>query len=35
MEYFLGELDREEYREYFMFERVLEFLTRNAQVTEY
>lgn len=31
----LGELDREEYREYFMFERVLEFLTQNAQITEY
>lgn len=35
VEDFLGELDREEYREYFMFERVLEFLTQNAQVTEY
>jgi len=35
VEDFLGELDREEYREYFMFEKVLEFLTRNAQVTEY
>lgn len=34
VEAFLGELDREEYREYFMFERVLEFLTQNAQVTE-
>lgn len=35
VESFLGELDREEYREYFMFERVLEFLTQNAQITEY
>lgn len=34
VEDFLGELDREEYREYFMFERVLEFLTQNAQITE-
>lgn len=31
----LGDLDREEYREYFMIEKVLEFLTQNAQVTEY
>lgn len=35
VEDFLGELDREEYREYFMFEKVLEFLTQNAQITEY
>lgn len=35
VEDFLGELDREEYREYFMFERVLDFLTENAQITEY
>lgn len=35
VEEFLGELDREEYREYFMFEKVLEFLTQNAQITEY
>lgn len=35
VEDFLGELDREEYREYFMFENVLEFLTQNAQITEY
>ncbi len=35
VEDFLGELDREEYREYFMFERVLEFLAQNAQITEY
>ena len=34
VEAFLGELDREEYREYFMFEKVLEFLTQNAQITE-
>lgn len=35
VEDFLGELDREEYREYFMFERVLDFLKENAQITEY
>ncbi len=35
VEEFLGELDREEYREYFMFEKVLEFLTENARITEY
>lgn len=35
VEEFLGELDREEYREYFMFEKVLEFLSQNAQITEY
>lgn len=35
VEDFLGDLDREEYREYFMFERVLDFLTENAQITEY
>lgn len=35
VEEFIGELDREEYREYFMFEKVLDFLTENAQVTEY
>lgn len=35
VEEFLGELDREEYREYFMFEKVLEFLKQNAQITEY
>lgn len=35
VEDFLGELDREEYREYFMFERVLDFLMENAQITEY
>lgn len=35
VEEFLGELDKEEYREYFMFEKVLEFLTQNAQITEY
>ncbi|MDE6516630.1 MAG: FKBP-type peptidyl-prolyl cis-trans isomerase [Acetatifactor sp.] len=35
VEEFLRELDREEYREYFMFEKVLEFLTQNAQITEY
>ncbi len=35
VEDFLGELDREEYREYFMFERVLEFLIQNAQINEY
>lgn len=34
VEDFLGELDREEYREYFMFERVLDFLVQNAQITE-
>lgn len=34
VEDFLGELDREEYREYFMFERVLDFLIQNAQITE-
>lgn len=32
---FLGEMDREEYREYFMFEKVLDFLTQNARITEY
>lgn len=35
VEEFLGELDKEEYREYFMFEKVLDFLTENAQITEY
>lgn len=35
VEDFLGELDKEEYREFFMFEKVLDFLTENAQVTEY
>lgn len=35
VEEFLGELDKEEYREYFMFEKVLEFLKQNAQITEY
>ena len=35
VEEFLGELDREEYREYFMYEKVLEFLSQNAQITEY
>lgn len=35
VEDFLGDLDREEYREYFMFERVLEFLKEKAQITEY
>ncbi len=34
VEDFLGELDKEEYREYFMFERVLDFLIQNAQITE-
>ena len=34
VEEFLGELDREEYREYFMYEKVLEFLSQNAQITE-
>lgn len=32
---FIGELDREEYREYFMFEKVLQFLKDNAAITEY
>ena len=35
VEEFLGEMDREEYREYFMFEKVLDFLTQNARITEY
>lgn len=35
VEEFLGELDREDYREYFVYEKVLEFLTQNAQITEY
>lgn len=35
VEEFLGDMDREEYREYFMFENVLDFLTQNAQITEY
>ena len=35
VEDFLGEVDREEYREYFMLERVLDFLIQNAQITEY
>ncbi|MDE7224312.1 MAG: trigger factor [Acetatifactor sp.] len=35
VEEFMGELDREEYREYFMFEKVLDFLIQNAQITEY
>lgn len=35
VEDFLGELDREEYREYFMLQRVLDFLEQNAQITEY
>lgn len=34
VEEFIGELDREEYREYFMLEKVLDFLTQNAQITE-
>lgn len=34
VEEFLGDLDREEYREYFMFEKVLEFLSQNAQITD-
>lgn len=35
VEELMGELDREEYREYFMYEKVLEFLSQNAQITEY
>ncbi len=35
VEDFLGELDKEEYREYFMLQRVLDFLEQNAQITEY
>lgn len=35
VEEFLGELGREEYREYFMYEKVLDFLSQNAQITEY
>lgn len=31
---FVGEQDRESYREYFMFERVMEFLEQNAVITE-
>lgn len=34
VEEFIGELDREEYREYFMYEKVLDFLSQNAQITE-
>ncbi|MCM1118493.1 MAG: trigger factor [bacterium] len=35
VEEFVGELDREEYREYFMYEKVFDFLSQNAQITEY
>lgn len=35
VEDFLGEVDREEYREFFMYEKVLDFLIENARITEY
>ncbi len=35
VEDFLGDLDKEEYREFFLLEKVLDFLTENARITEY
>jgi len=34
VEEMLGDEDKEDYREYFMFQRVIEFLSENAKVTE-
>lgn len=34
VEEFIGESDREEYRDYFVYEKVLEFLSQNAQITD-
>lgn len=34
VEEYIGENPKEDYREYFMFERVMEFLTENAVITE-
>ena len=35
VEVVLADTDKEEFREYFMFEKVVDFVFENAQVTEY
>ena len=35
VETLLAEADKEEFREYFMYNKVVEFMLENAQITEY